>query len=256
MGRSSKCSLKIRMISILSLLLVVLLFLYSKFCHFHYLRTMILKASNIYKSYGNLPILKGVDLSVNKGEIVSIVGASGAGKSTLLHIIGTLDRPDQGSLAINGTDITQLNERKLSNFRNQHIGFIFQFHHLLPEFTALENVCIPAFIQGLSPKEANRRGMELLERLGVDGRAQHKPAAMSGGEQQRVSVARALMNNPSLILADEPSGNLDSENAASLHQLFFELRDTFNQTFIIVTHNEELARISDRTIHMRDGNIF
>ncbi|MEJ5052824.1 ABC transporter ATP-binding protein [Sphingobacterium sp. MYb382] len=217
---------------------------------------MILKASNIYKSYGNLPILKGVELSVNKGEIVSIVGASGAGKSTLLHIIGTLDRPDQGNLQINGTDINQLNERKLSSFRNQHIGFIFQFHHLLPEFTALENVCIPAFIQGVSPKEATRRGMELLDRLGVEGRAQHKPAAMSGGEQQRVSVARALMNNPSLILADEPSGNLDSENAASLHQLFFELRDTLNQTFIIVTHNEELARISDRTIHMRDGNIF
>lgn len=217
---------------------------------------MILKATNIYKSYGKLPILKGVDLSVNKGEIVSIVGASGAGKSTLLHIIGTLDRPDQGSLLINDVDITKLNERKLSLFRNQHIGFIFQFHHLLPEFTALENVCIPAFINGVSKREATQRGMELLERLGVGDRAEHKPAAMSGGEQQRVSVARALMNNPSLILADEPSGNLDSENAASLHKLFFELRDSLNQTFVIVTHNEELARISDRTIQMRDGNIF
>lgn len=217
---------------------------------------MILKATNIYKSYGKLPILKGVDLSVNKGEIVSIVGASGAGKSTLLHIIGTLDRPDQGSLFINQVEITKLNERKLSLFRNQHIGFIFQFHHLLPEFTALENVCIPAFINGVPKKEATRRGMELLERLGVADRAEHKPVAMSGGEQQRVSVARALINNPSLILADEPSGNLDSENAASLHQLFFELRASLNQTFIIVTHNEELARISDRTIQMRDGNIF
>lgn len=217
---------------------------------------MILKATNIYKSYGKLPILKGVDLAVNKGEIVSIVGASGAGKSTLLHIIGTLDRPDQGSLLINDVDITKLNERKLSLFRNQHIGFIFQFHHLLPEFTALENVCIPAFINGVSKREATQRGMELLERLGVGDRAEHKPAAMSGGEQQRVSVARALMNNPSLILADEPSGNLDSENAASLHKLFFELRDSLNQTFVIVTHNEELARISDRTIQMRDGNIF
>lgn len=224
--------------------------------HFHYLRKMILSANNIHKSYGNLAILKGVDLEVERGEIVSIVGASGAGKSTLLHIIGTLDRPDQGHLIINDVDVNHLNERKLSLFRNQHIGFIFQFHHLLPEFTALENVCIPAFINGVSKKEAEKRGMELLERLGVKARADHKPTAMSGGEQQRVSVARALMNNPSLILADEPSGNLDSENAASLHQLFFELRDSLNQTFIIVTHNEELARISDRTIHMRDGKIF
>uniref|UniRef100_UPI003742D94F ABC transporter ATP-binding protein n=1 Tax=Sphingobacterium psychroaquaticum TaxID=561061 RepID=UPI003742D94F len=215
-----------------------------------------LSANNIHKSYGNLAILKGVDLEVERGEIVSIVGASGAGKSTLLHIIGTLDRPDQGHLIINDVDVNHLNERKLSLFRNQHIGFIFQFHHLLPEFTALENVCIPAFINGVPKKEAEKRGMELLERLGVQARADHKPTAMSGGEQQRVSVARALMNNPSLILADEPSGNLDSENAASLHQLFFELRDSLNQTFIIVTHNEELARISDRTIHMRDGKIF
>ncbi|WP_449325434.1 ABC transporter ATP-binding protein [Sphingobacterium suaedae] len=217
---------------------------------------MILTASQIHKSYGRLPILRGVDLSVEKGEIVSIVGASGAGKSTLLHIIGTLDRPDSGHLTIDGVKIDGLNEKKLSQFRNEHIGFVFQFHHLLPEFTALENVCIPAFIQGTARRQAEIRGMELLERLGVQHRAEHKPAAMSGGEQQRVSVARALINNPSLILADEPSGNLDSENAASLHQLFFELRDSLAQTFIIVTHNEELASISDRTVHMRDGQIL
>lgn len=217
---------------------------------------MILKANNIHKSYGLLPILKGVDLEVERGEIVSIVGASGAGKSTLLHIIGTLDKPDRGQLLINDVDVMRLGEKKLSLFRNKNIGFVFQFHHLLPEFTALENVCIPAFIQGLSKSQAEARGMELLERLGVAGRAQHKPSAMSGGEQQRVSVARALVNNPALILADEPSGNLDSENATALHQLFFDLRDTLNQTFIIVTHNEDLANISDRTVHMRDGLIL
>lgn len=223
---------------------------------FYYLRIMILEANQLYKSFGRLPILRGVDLSVEKGEIVSIVGASGAGKSTLLHIIGTLDRPDTGRIIINGTDVSELNEKKMSLFRNKHIGFVFQFHHLLPEFTALENVCIPAFIGNVGKQEAEARGMELLERLGVQHRAQHKPSEMSGGEQQRVSVARALMNNPSLILADEPSGNLDSENAASLHQLFFELRASLNQTFIIVTHNEELASISDRTVHMRDGEIL
>ncbi len=214
---------------------------------------MMLQAKGIHKAYGALPILKGVDISVEKGEIVSIVGASGAGKSTLLHIIGTLDKPDQGSIFINGVDIHKLNAKKLSAFRNEHIGFVFQFHHLLPEFTALENVCIPAFIHGQGRAEAEKKAKELLELLGVSHRIDHKPAEMSGGEQQRVSVARALMNDPSIILADEPSGNLDSENAAALHQLFFDLRTKFQQTFIIVTHNEELARISDRTIHMRDG---
>ncbi|MBP3943085.1 ABC transporter ATP-binding protein [Sphingobacteriaceae bacterium WQ 2009] len=214
-----------------------------------------LKAKGIYKSYGALPILKGVDLEVEKSEIVSIVGASGAGKSSLLHIIGTLDQADQGELCINDVQIQQLKAKKLAEFRNQHIGFVFQFHHLLPEFTALENVCIPAFIQGTSKKLAEKRAHELLELLGVSHRTSHKPTEMSGGEQQRVSVARALINNPSLILADEPSGNLDSENANALHQLFFDLRDQMKQTFIIVTHNEELARISDRTIYMRDGHI-
>jgi lipoprotein-releasing system ATP-binding protein len=217
---------------------------------------MILKATNIYKSYGKLPILKGVDLTVNKGEIVSIVGASGAGKSTLLHIVGTLDKADRGELYVNGQAIHSLSANALSAFRNEHIGFVFQFHHLLPEFTALENVCIPAFIKGKSRTETEKRAMELLDLLGVAERAEHKPSQLSGGEQQRVSVARALINNPSLILADEPSGNLDSENAAALHKLFFYLRDTMNQTFIIVTHTEDLANISDRTVHMRDGLIY
>jgi lipoprotein-releasing system ATP-binding protein len=217
---------------------------------------MILKATNIYQSYGKLPILKGVDLTVNKGEIVSIVGASGAGKSTLLHIVGTLDKADRGELYVNGQAIHSLSANALSAFRNEHIGFVFQFHHLLPEFTALENVCIPAFIKGKSRTETEKRAMELLDLLGVAERAEHKPSQLSGGEQQRVSVARALINNPSLILADEPSGNLDSENAAALHKLFFYLRDTMNQTFIIVTLNEDLANISDRTVHMRDGLIY
>src|SRR5690606_1440402 len=226
------------------------------FPYFYYFRVMILKANNIFKSYGKLEILKGVSVSVQKGEIVSIVGASGAGKSTLLHIIGTLDRPDKGSLMIAQQDVFSYKEKQLSDFRNQEIGFIFQFHHLLPEFTALENVCIPGFIAGRPRKEVELAAAELLDILGVSHRAKHKPSAMSGGEQQRVSVARALINNPSLVLADEPSGNLDSENATALHQLFFDLRDQMQQTFIIVTHNEELAQISDRTIQMRDGQIY
>lgn len=217
---------------------------------------MMLRATDIYKSYGKLEILKGVDLEVAKGEIVSIVGSSGAGKSTLLHIIGTLDKPDKGQVWIDGVNTNNLNQVKLSAFRNQNIGFVFQFHHLLPEFTALENICIPAFIGGLSKKEAEKKALELMDILDVKDRADHKPAAMSGGEQQRVSVARSLINAPKIVLADEPSGNLDSENAASLHNLFFKLRDQFQQTFIIVTHNEELARISDRTIYMSDGKVF
>jgi lipoprotein-releasing system ATP-binding protein len=214
-----------------------------------------LQAKGIYKSYGDLLILKGVDFEVKQGEIVSIVGASGAGKSTLLHIIGTLEKASKGSLRINNTLIDQLSPRALSAFRNQHIGFIFQFHHLLPEFTALENVCIPAFIRGTDKKETERKAMELLQLLGVDHRSHHKPSELSGGEQQRVSVARALINQPSIVLADEPSGNLDSENATALHQLFMDLREQLNQTFVIVTHNEDLARISDRTVYMKDGQI-
>ena len=214
-----------------------------------------LHASGIYKSYGDLMILKGVDFQVNKGEIVSIVGASGAGKSTLLHIIGTLDKADRGQVLINGTDVNRLSTRQLSAFRNQHIGFIFQFHHLLPEFTALENVCIPAFIRQTDKRTAEKKAMELLQLLGVDHRSHHKPNEMSGGEQQRVSVARALINNPSIVLADEPSGNLDSENANALHRLFMDLRRELDQTFVIVTHNEELARISDRKVTMKDGLI-
>lgn len=217
---------------------------------------MILKASNIEKSYGSLPILKGIDLEVQKGEIVSIVGASGAGKSTLLHILGTLDKADKGNLFINGIHINTLNEKALSAFRNEEIGFIFQFHHLLPEFTALENICIPAFIKGYSKAKAEKKAWELLDLLGLRNRANHKPTELSGGEQQRVSVARALINNPSIILADEPSGNLDTENANSLHSLFFKLRDTIDQTFIIVTHNEDLANISNRIINIKDGLII
>jgi len=215
-----------------------------------------LSARNIYKSYGKLSILKGVDLEVDRGEIVSIVGASGAGKSTLLHIIGSLALPDQGTVEINGTMINHLSSKKLSDFRNKNIGFIFQFHHLLPEFTALENVCMPAFIAKKGKKESERRAEELLEMLGLSHRIYHKPSELSGGEQQRVAVARALINDPAVVLADEPSGNLDSDNAQALNQLFMELKNRLNQTFVIVTHNEDLAMISDRIIHMKDGKII
>jgi lipoprotein-releasing system ATP-binding protein len=215
-----------------------------------------LQALGIHKSYGNLHILKGVDLEVNKGEIITIVGASGAGKSTLLHIIGTLDKQDQGIVKLNNVDIGSLSSQKLSAFRNEHIGFIFQFHHLLPEFSALENICIPAFIAGKGKKQTEDRAFGLLDLLGLKDRAHHKPAELSGGEQQRVSVARALINNPSIILADEPSGNLDSNNAESLHLLFKDLRDRLQQTFIIVTHNEGLANMADRKIVMKDGQII
>lgn len=215
-----------------------------------------LKAQSITKKFGELQILKGVDLSVDKGEVVSVVGASGAGKSTLLHIIGTLDKPNSGNLLINNIDVSQLSSREQSQFRNKNIGFIFQFHHLLPEFTALENICIPAFIAKMKKGEAEKRAMELLDILGLLHRKDHKPNEMSGGEQQRIAVARALINNPALVLADEPSGNLDSNNAKELHQLFFDLRDQFSQTFVIVTHNEELANMADRKITMKDGLIF
>lgn len=215
-----------------------------------------LQAKEIHKAYGQLEILKGVDLEVKKGEIVTILGASGAGKSTLLHILGTLDKQDRGDVVINGTRISSLSAARLSAFRNQEIGFIFQFHHLLPEFTALENVCIPAFISGKGKKDSEVRGRELLGMLGLEHRAEHKPSELSGGEQQRVAVARALINQPSIIMADEPSGNLDSENARSLHVLFTELRDKFLQTFIIVTHNEHLAEMADRKVIMKDGLII
>ena len=216
---------------------------------------MILEASNIHKKYDTLEVLKGVSLQVKKGEIVSLVGPSGAGKSTLLHIIGTLDKPDAGTVNIEGKEVSKLNEKALSAFRNKSIGFIFQFHHLLPEFTAVENVCIPAFIGKKSKREAEARAKELLGILNLADRMSHKPSELSGGEQQRVAVARALMNKPVLILADEPSGNLDTNNARELHKLFFELRDKLNQTFIIVTHNEELASMADRTVHMKDGRM-
>ena len=217
-----------------------------------------IRATNIHKTYKDLEVLKGVSVQVEKGEIVSIVGASGAGKTTLLHILGTLDTPDSdkaSSLVINGTNILALSSKALAKFRNEHIGFIFQFHQLLPEFTALENICIPALIKGERKKEAEKRAMELLEFLHLSGRAHHKPNALSGGEQQRVSVARALMNRPSVVFADEPSGNLDSESAEKLHKLFFQLRDEFQQTFVIVTHNEELATMADRKLVMIDGRI-
>jgi len=217
-----------------------------------------IQAKHIHKYFDNLHVLKGVDLHIKQGEIVSIVGASGAGKTTLLHILGTLDKAAENEhpeLQINGTSIIDLNDKTLAKFRNEHIGFIFQFHQLLPEFTALENVCIPAFIKGINKTEAESKARELLDFLGLSHRINHKPNELSGGEQQRVAVARALINNPKLILADEPSGNLDSESAENLHNLFFKLRDEFGQTFVIVTHNEELANMADRKLVMVDGKI-
>jgi len=215
-------------------------------------------ANNIHKYYGDLHVLKGVDLHIKKSEIVSIVGPSGAGKTTLLHILGTLDQPDKqpdSSLKINSIDIYSQSTKKLSKFRNEQVGFIFQFHQLLPEFTALENICIPAFIKKTPKAEAEKRGLELLDFLGLTNRAHHKPGELSGGEQQRIAVARSLINNPSVIFADEPSGNLDSESAENLHKLFFQLREEFHQTFVIVTHNEELADMADRKLTMVDGEI-
>ena len=212
-----------------------------------------IEINNITKSFGSLQVLKGISLHIDKGEVVSIVGPSGAGKTTLLQIIGTLDAPDTGTVRVDGIDTTTLSQNKLSDFRNQHLGFVFQFHQLLPEFTAIENIMIPAYIAGRSNKEAKARAEELLQFMGLTNRAQHKPAELSGGEKQRVAVARALVNNPAVILADEPSGSLDTKNKQELHQLFFDLRDKFGQTFVIVTHDEELATLTDRTIHMRDG---
>lgn len=210
---------------------------------------------NIHKSFGQLEVLKGIDLHIGKGEVVSIVGPSGAGKTTLLQIMGTLDKPDAGSLSIAGHDVLKLNRRQLARFRCEHIGFVFQFHQLLPEFTALENVMIPALIAKRNRSEARQRALQLLEYLKLADRANHKPAELSGGENQRVAVARALMNEPDVVFADEPSGSLDSHNKAELHQLFFDLRDKFGQTFVIVTHDEELAALTDRTIHLADGRI-
>ena len=212
-----------------------------------------IKATNINKSYGDLHVLKDVSISIEQGEVVSIVGASGAGKTTLLQILGTLDHPDSGTVCYGDVDVNSLKEKDLARFRNEHIGFVFQAHHLLPEFTAVENVCIPALIKGVAMKEAEERAMELLSFMKVEARAKHKPSQMSGGEQQRVAVARALMNNPMAVLADEPSGNLDSQHARELHELFFALREQYKQTFVIVTHNEELAAMADRKITIIDG---
>ena len=214
-----------------------------------------IKVTQLTKSYQSLPVLKGVDLEVKQGEIVAITGASGAGKSTLLHLIGTLDTADSGAINFLGKEVFKMKKKELAKFRNKNIGFVFQFHHLLPEFTALENVCIPGYISNTPKKEVEQRAEELLKMLGLSDRMHHKPSQLSGGEQQRVSVARALINNPSVVLADEPSGNLDSKNAEELYKLFFELRDTFNQTFIIVTHNNLLSEMSDRKLVMKDGLI-
>jgi lipoprotein-releasing system ATP-binding protein len=215
-----------------------------------------LTAKNIFKKYGALEVLKGVDVTINKGEIVSIVGSSGAGKSTLLHILGTLDKADKGEIFLENTRIDSLKDKTLAKFRNEHIGFVFQFHHLLPEFNALENVCIPGWIAGKKKKQVSERAEHLLEILHLKDRLENKPQQLSGGEQQRVAIARALINNPKIVFADEPTGNLDSKNAKELHDLFIQLRGQFNQTFLIVTHNEELAEVSDRTIHMKDGKII
>ena len=214
-----------------------------------------IEIKGVTKSFGSLQVLKGIDLRIEKGEIVSIVGPSGAGKTTLLQILGTLDKPDSGSVVVDGIETSTLSTNKLSEFRNKHLGFVFQFHQLLPEFTAIENIMIPAYIAGMKPKEARIRAEELLEFMGLSNRANHKPNELSGGEKQRVAVARALMNNPAVILADEPSGSLDSKNKEELHKLFFDLRDKFGQTFVIVTHDETLATLTDRTIHLKDGRI-
>ncbi|MBQ0015956.1 MAG: ABC transporter ATP-binding protein [Bacteroidales bacterium] len=212
-----------------------------------------LKVQNISKSYGSLKVLDNVSFELQQGDLVSVVGASGAGKTTLLQILGTLDRPDSGTICYDDVDVTQLNENRLAAFRNQHIGFVFQFHNLLPEFTALENACLPALIAGKSMRQAQEEAMQLLQFLKLEGRSHHKPSQLSGGEQQRVAVARALINRPSVVLADEPSGNLDSKHARELHELFFQLRDQYKQSFVIVTHNEELAAMADRQIVLKDG---
>jgi lipoprotein-releasing system ATP-binding protein len=218
-------------------------------------KAIMLQASNIKKSYGELQVLKGINLFIEKSEVISIVGASGAGKSTLLHILGTLDNPDSGDILLNGKNPFSMGNTEVARFRNTHIGFIFQFHNLLPEFNALENICMPAFIAGVSNKEAEKRAWKLMELLGINDRAGNKPSEMSGGEQQRTAVARALINNPEIILADEPSGNLDSKNANELHELFFNLRKELGQTIVVVTHNEHLAQMADRTLEMKDGLI-
>lgn len=210
---------------------------------------------NIYKSFGQVEVLRGVDLEIGRGEVVAVAGPSGSGKSTLLHILGTLDNPDAGEITINSVSINSLSGKKLAAFRNKHIGFVFQFHHLLPEFTALENVCIPGWLAGRKKGEVRNEAMALLKKLGLEERMENKPNKMSGGEQQRVAVARALINKPDIVFADEPTGNLDSQNARELHKLFFSLRDSLNQTFLVVTHNEELAGLSDRVLHMKDGKI-
>jgi len=215
-----------------------------------------LTGKNIYKRFGSVEVLKGVDISVKKGEVVAIAGPSGSGKSTLLHILGTLDRPDVGEVYMNDVNLGRLSSKKIAAFRNKHIGFVFQFHHLLPEFTAMENVCIPGWLAGRKKKEVEEEALKLLKLLGLGHRLENKPNAMSGGEQQRVAVARALINNPDIVFADEPTGNLDSANARELHQLFFDLKEKFNQTFLIVTHNEELAALSHRVLHMKDGRII
>lgn len=215
-----------------------------------------LQAEGLEKKFGKVSVLKGVDIQINKGEIVSIVGSSGAGKSTLLHILGTLDKPDAGTISLNDTRVDKLKSKALASFRNRQIGFIFQFHHLLPEFSALENVSIPGWLAGRQKADVLRNAASLLDRLGLSNRKEHKPGQLSGGEQQRVAVARALINNPSIVLADEPTGNLDSTNARELHELFLNLRETFGQTFLIVTHNEELANMADRILHMKDGKIL